>query len=447
MTKTINRLQVRMLTVVGVAATVLFAGCDAQTAAQTGAGAAPPPPTVVVEPAKIEDLASSRTYTGRVEAIDTVAIRARVSGFLKSRNFQEGGEVKEGDLLFEIEREPFEIAVSQAEANLASSKAALTLAQQTYDRNEQLARRNVTSQANLDDARAKLDEAQAVIKAREADVRKAKLDLSYTQITAPFTGLISRAGSSMGAYLTAPSDPLATVVKQDPMYVTFPVPQRLLLEVRREGRGPESVYVQLILSDGTAYEQKGAIEFADVQATSSTDSVLIRATMPNPDRLLVDRQIVDVRVIRKEPERKLVINQSALMLDQQGAYVLTVGDDNKATMQRIQTGDQRGSLIVVESGLKESQRVIVSGQQKVQPGAQVSPQLAAPNSGADGSAAATSTPATTTAESAPPESSTSESATATPAKSDAAGEGVGGATAPAPAAKDKNDSANGSGGK
>lgn len=438
MTKTKRLSPARLLPVFGLAiSTALLAGCDAQPVAQQGPGAAPPP-TVVVEPAKIEDLASSRTYTGRVEAIDTVAIRARISGFLKSRNFQEGGEVKEGDLLFEIEREPFEIAVSQAEANLASSKAALTLAQQTYDRNEQLARRNVTSQANLDDARAKLDEAQATIKAREADVRKAKLDLSYTQITAPFTGLISRAGSSMGAYLTAPSDPLATVVKQDPMYVTFPVPQRLLLEVRKEGRGPESVYVQLILSDGTAYEEKGKIEFVDVQATSSTDSVLIRATMPNPNRLLVDRQIVDVRVVRKEPERKLVINQSALMLDQQGAYVLTVGDDNKVTMQRIQTGDQRGALIVVDSGLKENQRVIVSGQQKVQPGGQVSPQTASPNANASGQSAAGQAAA------APAPKAATDAATPD-AKSDGASEA-------APAAKDAgkapaDGNGNGSGGK
>jgi membrane fusion protein, multidrug efflux system len=351
----------------------MLAGCGQSTPSGQRSG---PPPTVIVDKVVNQDLASTETFTGRIEAIDTVEIRARISGFLKARNFVEGAGVKKGSLLFEIEREPFEIALAQANANLANAKAALTLAQQTFERNQELAKRKVTSQANLDTARAQLEQAQAAIKARDADVAKARLDLSYTQITAPMDGRIGRAAYSPGAYLTAQSNPLATLVRQDPIYVTFPVPQRLLLEVRKQGLAADSVYVELILSDGKTYDQKGRIQFVDVQATSSTDSVLVRASIPNPKRFLVDRQIVQVRVVRKKPERKLVVSQSALLLDQQGTYVLAVGPDNKVAIKRIQTGAQRGPLIVVEKGLEAGDRVIVSGHQKARPGAVVSPHTA-----------------------------------------------------------------------
>jgi len=360
----------------GLCAVFLFgilAGCGQGSSNQR---AAPPAPTVVVDKVALQDLASSETFTGRIEAIDTVELRARISGYLKARNFTEGAEVKQGSLLFEIERDPFEIALAQANANLANAKAALTLAQQTFGRSQELAERKVTSQANLDNARAQLEQAQAAIKAREADVEKAKLDLSYTRITAPMNGRIGRAAYSPGAYLTASSNPLATLVQQDPIYVTFPVPQRVLLDVRKQGLAANSVYVELILSDGTTYDQKGQIGFVDVQATSSTDSVLVRAKIPNPKRLLVDRQIVQVRVVRKKPEKKLVVSQSALLLDQQGAYVLTVGTDNKVGIRRIQTGAQRGPLIVVDKGLKAGEQVIVSGHQKAKPGATVKPNAA-----------------------------------------------------------------------
>lgn len=378
MSRTNNRVvQIARLAATCVMMMFALAACDQDT---PGAQQPAPPPTVIVEKARMEDLASAATFTGRVEAIDTVQIRARVSGFLKGRYFQEGHEVKKGDLLFEIEREPFEIALAQAEANLASAKASLMFAKQTYDRAVQLEQRKVTSKANLDDASAKLQEAEAAIKAREADVEKAKLDLSYTRITAPMDGLIGRAAYSTGAYLTATSNPLATLVRQDPIYVTFPVPQRLLLDVRKRGQKNQNAYVELILPDGSTYDQKGEIKFADVQATSSTDSVLIRASVPNPKRLLVDRQIVDVRVVSKQPEPMLVISQSAMLLDQQGAYVLVVGDDNKVAVKRIVTGEQRGSLIVVEKGLSAGERVIVSGHQKARPGTPVSPQAAEPAS-------------------------------------------------------------------
>lgn len=343
----------------------LLSGCS--DGAQNKA-ASRPPAAVVVSPARLKDLNSERTFTGRIEAIDKVQIRARVQGFLKERLFDEGAEVKSGDVLYVIEPEPFQLAVQQAAANVAGASAALTLAEQTFSRTEELASRATASKASLDQARATLAQAQSSLRARQADEQTAQLNLSYTSIKAPMAGRVGRSAYSVGNLVGPDSGPLVLLVAQDPVYVSFPVPQWLLIQVRKDGRGPDSVYVQLKLADGSIYNQRGAIEFTDVQATSSTDSVVVRAKVPNPDRLLVDQQLVSVEVIRKQAEQKLVVSQSALLLDQQGPYVLAVDGDNKVVIKRLEVGDQDGTEIVVNAGLKAGENVIVSGHQKARPG-------------------------------------------------------------------------------
>lgn len=330
----------------------------------------------MVEKARYEDLNEQVEFTGRIEAIDKVLLRARVQGFLKKRNFEEGAEVHKGQVLFEIEQDTYKIAVAQVEANLANAKAALRLAQETYERTSDLASRNVSSRATLDTARSQLAQAQAGVQAQEAALQAAHLNLSYTQIEAPMEGRVGRTSYSIGNLVGPDSSPLVTIVAQDPMYVTFPVPQKLLLEMRKSGRGPDSVTVELRLADGSVYDQQGEIRFEEVQATASTNSVPVRASIANPKRLLVDQQLVNVRVIRKKPDKKLVISQSALLLDQQGAYVLAVGPENKVELKRIVAGEQRGPLLVVNSGLAVDDRVIVSGHQKVRPGVVVAPKVA-----------------------------------------------------------------------
>ena len=356
-----------------IAAIAALAGCGGDNQAKAPA---PPPPAVVVAPVGLQDLNSEQSFTGRVEAIDKVQIRARVQGFLKARLFDEGADVKAGAVLFEIDPEPFQVAVQQAEANVASAKAALTLAQQTLERTEELAGRGTSSKASLDQARSGQLQADASLKARTAELQTAKLNLGYARITAPMNGRTGRSAYSVGNLVGPDSGPLLLLVAQDPMYVSFPVPQWMLTQVRKAGNGPDSVFVRLKLADGAAYEHTGSIEFADVQATASTDSVLVRAKVPNPGRLLVDQALVNVQVVRKKPEQKVVISQSALLLDQQGAYVMAVTDDNKVAIKRITTGEQRGPSIIVEQGLAPGERIIVSGQQKVRPGAIVAPQLA-----------------------------------------------------------------------
>jgi len=363
----------RLARLAGVSAVLFVAACGSPA---QQAQSKPPPPAVVVEAARMKDLSEERNFTGRIEAIDKVQLQARVQGFLKARDFEEGTEVKKGRLLFEIEPESFQIAVAQAEAGLANAQAALTLAQQTYDRTKQLVSQAAQSQSQLDSALASLMQAKAMVEAQQASLRAARLNLSYTRIEAPMDGRVGRATYSVGDLVGPTSNALVTLVAQDPMYVTFPVPQELLLEVRKSGISANSFAVRIRLADGTTYDHEGRIAFAAVQATAATDSVIVRATIPNPDRLLVDQEIVNVMVIRKKAQPKLVISQSALLLDQQGPYVLAVGSDKKVAIKRITTGQQRGPLIVVNSGLKAGEKVIVSGHQKVRPGMLVSPEMA-----------------------------------------------------------------------
>ncbi|MEO8651648.1 MAG: efflux RND transporter periplasmic adaptor subunit [Hyphomicrobiaceae bacterium] len=350
---------------------VLMAIAPSAVTAQAPKG--PPPPSVIVDVARERDVSEQQSYTGRIEAIDKVAIRARISGFLKSRGFEEGAEVAKDHVLFEIEKEPFEAALALAEANLANAQAALILAQATFDRATPLAERGTASQATLDDARAKLSQAQANIKAQEANVVKARIDLSYTIIRAPMTGATGRAAYALGEYVSPMSNPLVTLVRQDPMYVAFPIPQRDLLRVRREGRNADSVLVRLRLPDGSTYTHDGTIRFAEVVGNPGTDTVTIRAQVPNPERLLVDQQIVGVTVVAKKPERKLVVSQAALMLDQKGASVLVVTKEHKIENRRVEVGEQLGPDIVISKGLAAGDEVVIDGHQKVRPGVVVNP--------------------------------------------------------------------------
>lgn len=336
-----------------------------------------PPPSVVVETVKPYDVTDEHTYLGRVEAIDKVTIRARIDGFLASRGFDEGQEAKKDQVLFTLEKEQYEAALALARANLASAKAALELAQATYDRTKPLAERGNASQAALDDAASKLSQARATVQGQEASLKQAELNLSYTEIRAPMDGRAGRATYAVGEYVGPTSDPLVTLVRQDPMYVAFPVPQRVLLEVRREGRKADDVVVRLRLPDGSTYQHDGNIKFVDVESNTGTDTTMVRAEIPNPERLLVDQQIVRVNVASKQSEHRLMVSQAAIVLDQEGSYVLAVSKDNKVEIRRIKVGDQRGARIIVTSGLSEGDRVIVSGHQKVRPGIVVEPSEAA----------------------------------------------------------------------
>lgn len=327
------------------------------------------PPSVVVTEVTSRDVTPHFDYVGRVEAVDKVDLRARVEGFLEERNFLEGRTVNKGDLLFVIEKAPYEVIVEQRSADLAGAQASLKNAQATLKRQRALVKRNVVSQSDLDLASAEEATARAAVLTSKAALKSAELDLSYTEVRSPIGGSTSRARYSVGNLVGPTSEPLATVTSLDPVYVTIGVTERDLLEARRRGLRLDDPRVRpsLILSDGSPYEHGGVFNYLDPEVTATTDTILARAEFANPERILVPGQFVTVTVRQKKRITSLVVPQASVQEDQQGFFVLVVDKANKVEVRRVETGVQVETDWVIESGLAEGERIIVEGVQKVRP--------------------------------------------------------------------------------
>jgi membrane fusion protein (multidrug efflux system) len=350
-----------MLALAGAA---LLGACEQETETSATAATAPPPAVTVisVQPTEVTPGAG---FNGRVVAVDEVQLRARVTGLLEKRLFEEGADVKAGDLLFVIEKAPYQAVVDQRQAELASAEANRSNTAVELRRGEELAKKKDIPQAEVDARRAADEMAAAQILEARAALELAQINLGYTEIYAPIAGRIGRADLSVGNLVGPDTGVLATIVSQNPIYVTFPVSQRQLLAHRSERGDP---VVRVTLPDGTPYEHPGKLNFLDVQVDPSTDTVTVRAELPNPDRVLVAGQFVGVRVERGEPERVLTVPQASLQLDQAGPYLLVVGGDNKVEARRVTLGAVDGAQVVVQTGLQNGDKVIVDGIQKVRPG-------------------------------------------------------------------------------
>ena len=347
---------------------VLVAGCDEPKQA-----AAPPPnPAVGVRPAAMKGVNQSFEFVGRIKATNKVDVRARVEGFLEKVAFREGQDVKTGDLLYQIEKVQFQAQVDQAKANVASSEAEATNAQLQYNRQFELARHQFSPQATVDQNKAALDTGRAKILQTQAALTQAQVNLDYTDIRSPIDGRIGRTAYTVGNLVNPSSGVLATIVSQDPIYVLFPVSVRDL-EIIREARRTEEgglakIDIRLRLSNGREYPQRGVWNLTDPQVDQQTDTLIMRATVPNPERQLIDGEFVTAVIRERREEPRLVVPQAAIQIDQSGNYVLVVDDQHKVEQRRIQTGPNRGADVVITSGLKEGEKVIVDGIQKVRPG-------------------------------------------------------------------------------
>jgi membrane fusion protein (multidrug efflux system) len=356
-------------------ALLIGAGAEAQEPPQ----AAAPPPAVTVASVEQKDVTPSVTFNGRIEAVDSVDLRARVEGFVAKRDFVEGDDVKSGDLLFVLEKDAYEDEIAQIRGQITAAEGTLLLAEIEVQRQETLVERKAVAQALLDQATAKHSQALGDLQRLRAALKRAELDLGYTDIRASMDGKIGRSLYSVGDVVGPSSGALATIVSQDPMYVTFPVTARELLEVLKSsearGQDPRRVQVKLRLPDGSIYGKTGKINFLDVKVDPTTDTVTVRATIPNTsagqsERILIANQLVGV-IIEPEPEQALVIPQAAVAVDQAGPYVLVVGEDGKAEQRRIRQGSILGSKTTVTEGLRGGEKVIVGGLQKVRPGQMV----------------------------------------------------------------------------
>ncbi len=336
------------------------------------AAAPPPAPAVGVRPAAMKGVSQSFEFVGRIKATDKVEVRARVEGFLDKVLFREGQDVKEGDLLYQIEKVQFQAALDQAKANLIVAEAALTNAKLEYERSLDLVKKNFTPQSTVDANKAALDTATGRVMQAQAALTQAQTNLDYTDIRAPIAGRIGRTAYTVGNLVNPASGILATIVSQDPIYVLFPVSVRdldTIREARRKNGGEMAkIDIRVRLPNGTEYSHPGVWNLTDPQVDPQTDTLIMRATIPNPERTLTDGQFVTAIIRERQDAPRLVVPQAALQVDQSGYYVLVVNDQHKVEQRRVQTGPSLGTDVVVTSGLKEGDKVIVDGIQKVRPG-------------------------------------------------------------------------------
>jgi membrane fusion protein (multidrug efflux system) len=314
------------------------------------------------------------SFVGRIEAVERVDVRARVTGYLVSVLFKDGEQVKVGTPLYRIERGPFEAALQQAHANVLRTEAQLENATLQRKRADELVKTNAIPVATRDDRVMAEKSAQGNLTAADADQKTANINLGYTEINSPINGKVGRTSVTPGNVVGPDSGVLATIVSSDPMYVTFPVSQREFLRLADERKGRASgtgdFKVHIRFSNGSLYPLTGKINFVDVKVDRATDTVTVRATVSNPDSILVDGQLVVVEVQSEKIEERVLVPQAALIADQQGPYVFVV-ENGKAVVKRLKLGQSKGSMAVVTQGLSGGEIVIVEGGQSLKPGADV----------------------------------------------------------------------------
>ncbi len=351
--------------------------------AQFGGG----PPAVGTTTVRRQPVTESSEFIGRVQAIDKVDLVPRVTAFLEEIHFTEGAEVKQGDLLYVLERGPFEADVAAKQAAVAQTQALLRNATITLNRAQSLLNTPAGQRSVYDDALAQQGSYAAQLQSAEAQLRASMINLAYTEIRAPVAGRITRTNVTVGNVVSPSSGALATIYSQDPMYVLFPVSTRAALDLRSRFAGKSglgAVVVKLRLADGSIFGQTGRLDYIEPTIATSTDTVIFRAHVPNPlvpgrtpsdptPRELVDGEFVTVLLEGVEPALALAIPRAAVLTDQRGNYVYVIGPGNHAEQRRIQLGQSTPATAVVLGGLTEGEAVVVDGLQRVRPGIVVNP--------------------------------------------------------------------------
>ncbi len=373
----------RLLALSGIFAALVVAGCEG--AANTQQQSAPPPPEVEVVPVARDSLTLTQDLPGRLAATRTAQVRARVEGIVQKRLFKEGTDVKEGQVLFQIDPKPMQANVSEQRAAVARAQAELAQANQTVERYRPLVEDNAISKLEYDVALAQQKQAHASVDAAQAVLARSRLDLGYTTVNAPISGRIGREIVTEGALVGKnEATHMATIEQIDPIYANFTQSSAQLFNLRQaieagklQAVGDQEAPVTLILEDGSEYPLKGKLIFSDLAVDPTTGVVSLRAEFPNPKRELLPGMFVKVRIAQAEKRDALSVPIRAVQTTAQGQQVLTVGADNKVVPKPIKTAEMKGGEWIVSEGLTGEERVIVNGLQKAQPGAVVKPVAAA----------------------------------------------------------------------
>ena len=369
------------IAVSSVAACLFLAAC-----AKEAPPTAPPPPEVKVVTVQSQPIDNTIEVPGRLEAVRTAEVRARVDGIVQRRLYQEGTDVRQGQPLFAIDPRELRARQSSAQAALARAQATAANAQGDVERYEGLVAKQAISQQEYDTAVARLRTAQADVAQARAQVDAARLGLSYTTVTAPIAGRAGRAQVTEGALVSAGAATLLTKIEQiDPIYVNFSQSSSNLLQIRKEIASgalqmpaPGRIAAHLVLEDGTVYPHAGLLNFSDLRLDEATGTAAFRAEFRNPDRALLPGQFVRVRVDAGVRSGGLLVPQRAVTVTPQSATVMVVGPNDVVESRPVTVGELQGAFWLILSGLAPGERVIVDGLQKAQPGKPVRAVSAAP---------------------------------------------------------------------
>jgi membrane fusion protein, multidrug efflux system len=350
------------------------------------------PPAVGVIKVERQPMTDSYEFNGRIQAINSVNMVARVTGFLEQQLFTEGTDVKKGDLLYVLEQPPYQAAVNVQDAAVAQAKAQLENGNIELWRKRDLLQKNAGSQQALDAAEATQRTQTAQLQAARAQLEIAQINVGYTEIRSPIDGRIGRTSVTVGNVVGPASGTLTTVVSQDPMYVVFPVPTRRAIELREaystQG-GFDAVKIRLRLPDGRIYDKTGKLDFVNNTIQQDTDTFYIRGIIANPVlgsqtaggvnlRELIADEFVTVLLESIKPKPVVAVPRAAVLADQQGSYVYVVDDQNVARQRRVTLGQLTPETAAIGEGLKEGEQVIVEGVQRARPNSPVTPAPASP---------------------------------------------------------------------
>jgi membrane fusion protein (multidrug efflux system) len=358
---------------IAIATLAIVAGCGKPPAQQQQQA----PTEVGVVAAHAQSVPLTQDLVGRVSALRTADVRARAAGILQKRAYTEGSDVKEGQVLFEIDPAPLRAALNAQLANLASAQATYTNNHVAAERARSVAARGLLSKADVDAAEAAERTSAAAVKQAQATVDSARITLGYTSVIAPIAGRAGQQQVTEGALVGQSDATLLTTIEQiDPVYVNFSKAVSEIDALRRAAAGgsvrlsePGKAKVEVLRSDGSASGANGALDFSDTAVDAATGAVSLRAIVPNPDHTLLPGQYVNVRLTLGDLAHAWLISQQAVQRDGNGAYVLVVGADGKVAQKRIKADTLRGSDWIVTDGLADGDQIIVSGLMKVKPGA------------------------------------------------------------------------------